>query len=91
MRYFAKVTDDYWTAKNKLQADVKERFKEQDRKILDDENELKCFLELMIQRVIAANDAHPRCKRLVMHKHTKQDRVVLVISNVVTMKIWEEA
>lgn len=69
--YFTKVTADYWTAKNKLQQEVKEFARACERMILKPDA-VKDWMAYLKSGVSKLNQQHKRCKPLRVE--TDKDR-----------------
>lgn len=72
--FFVKVTNDYWTAKNKLQTEVKEFARACERMILQP-NEVEEWLKYFQSGVSKINKAHKRCKPLQLQIEKKRQPV----------------
>lgn len=61
MKYFVKVTSDYWTAKNKAEEKIQKFFRECERRIYD-EDQVGDFLAEIIENISKINNNYNRCK-----------------------------
>lgn len=66
MKFFAKITQDYWTLKNNVQKQAMEVARFMDRKLLDGEVEKAAYIRLMNERIKLVNAENPRCHPLIL-------------------------
>lgn len=93
MRYFAKIHNDHWQAKNKLERAWQEHCRTNECIILESEAQRDAYVYEMLRKATALCDEHPRCAPLKWSNWTtKFDDSVqfLGVSGVCTMAIWKE-
>lgn len=61
--YFSKVTEDYWTSKNRVQEEAKQIARSMDRIILAESN-IESFKKDFREQIERLNEKHNRCKNL---------------------------
>lgn len=69
MRYFAKITSDYWITHNKAQEAARQVAQNMDRQLLGNAGERLRFITDMKLRIHNVNQDHPRCKRLEIQSY----------------------
>lgn len=69
MRYFAKITQDHWTLKNKVNKEARQVAMEIDNSLLNDDKALGEFLAIMSEKIHLVNENNPRCKALTLEIH----------------------
>ncbi len=65
--YFAKMTADYWCAKNKLQEEAKIAARAVDRMLVE-ESRLDEFIGNLFAAIEKLNQKHPRCNPLELQR-----------------------
>lgn len=88
--YFTKVTQDYWTAKNKLELEAKALMRKFER-IMIKKSEKEAFIHGLKKSFDQLNQKYPRCKPLVIDiwKPAKSTEIEIYISGVSQMKMYE--
>lgn len=69
MKYFAKITQDYWTLKNKVNEQARKAAKEIDSTLLNSAHDRSVYLLELKKKIDQVNDANPRCKPLFLEIH----------------------
>lgn len=69
MRYFAKITQDHWTLKNKVNTEARMVAKQMDRKLLMNPHERSVYLLNLQKMIDGVNRSNPRCKPVELNIH----------------------
>lgn len=69
MKYFAKITQDFWTLKNKVNKDAREIAKQLDGTLLNDETAVGKYLADLAEGIQQVNLSNRRCKPLQLQMH----------------------
>lgn len=89
--YFTLVTQDYWTAKNPLQAEAKKLMRSFERKIITAADK-PAFVKRIEMAFYDLNKKHPRCKPLQIDQWTPSgDDPIIHISGVTQMVFYSVA
>jgi hypothetical protein len=64
MRYFAKITADYWMPKNNLVKAVRSYIRSIERVSINDDNCMQSYIKLIRHNIQELHDQYPRCKPL---------------------------
>lgn len=88
--YFSKITQNYWTAKNKAHKDILSMVKNYDQVLIKKED-VKRFIENIEANIIAINAIHRRCNdyTLDVYKTTDNNNIILRMSGVFIMYIYK--
>lgn len=89
-RYFTKVTQDYWSAKNELQKEAKKLMRSFERKIIN-ANEKGAYVKSMIDAFDGLNRKHSRCKPLRLDFWTPDKDPKVHISGVTELVFYKVA
>lgn len=92
MRYFAKIHNDHWTAKNNLEKDWKAHCQTQDRIILENPEHRDQYVHHLETALEKLNKKHNRCKPLRWNDYSPLNDHVrfLGVNYVCTIAIWQE-
>lgn len=69
MKYFAKITSNHWTSKNKVNKEAMQAAEEIDNSLLGDEKALGEFLAILSEKIHLVNKNNPRCKPVELNMH----------------------
>lgn len=69
MKYFAKITQDYWVLKNRANEQARKVAQEMDSTLLNSAHDRSVYLLELNKGINQVNDANPRCKPLVLEIH----------------------
>jgi hypothetical protein len=89
--FFTKITADHWTAKNKLQEEVKKLAREMDRRLLRN-FEVATFIIRFRKKIKESNDKYPRCKPVEIEIepfHSNKEETSIYVSEVFWMAIYK--
>ena len=67
MKYFAKITSDHWTLKNKVNEQARKVAYEMDNTLLQDDGDRGKFLAIFSEKIHLVNKSNPRCTPLELH------------------------
>lgn len=71
MKYFAKITSDHWTLKNKVNEDARKVAEFMDRMLINTEQDRKRYIDILQEGIKTANEKHPRCTPLKLEVYGK--------------------
>jgi len=97
MKYFTKVTQDYWSSKNKLHTALKDLMRRQDCRMLFDDEHKNEFIKEMQSDVARLCDLHPRCKPIKLQVINRESLIQsdetqhtgLIIPGISHLKIYK--
>jgi hypothetical protein len=87
MKYFAHITADHWSAKNKLEKAVKEYIKTKDRTLLNDVKSVTSFLLSLESGIDNLNKEYSKCKPVNYGQWADDGMVHIYVVSVFQMQI----
>ena len=89
MKYFAKISSDYWSLKNKAHKLAREYAKKVDSTLLHNQREKEIFESTFKLAIHKINKENPRSKDLKLHiwNPTSEDKTIVSIDGNFTMEI----
>lgn len=91
MKYFSKVTADYWTAKNNAEKEAKIMARNLERRIINGSAEKQKFIDNIKEQVEKINQDNKRCKPLHLSIWTQpinREDCIIDIPGVFTMELF---